>query len=426
MEQAAQNTVSATPKTSTGGNPGGGGNRPRAAGGGDGAVKSMGDFWKTTAPQNMAANSTAASAQPRQTQQQNPNRSDVDGSRWANQKTDDEILALMTETEDTDGSGSFASMLGMNEDEGDSIDGLIDDEGFEPNADNEGFEQTGEDAGADPDADAPTDDADDFESELNVDQAKLAAKFLLENGADRNEIKALLKNAPNLLLDIARQRMAQGQQQTAQQPQNGKPGADPFDTALDEVLAPALKGLSSQFDTEGDDTVTRAITEPVRMGIRFLGDKVAQRFQQTDQIIQQLGTALEDMQISLARQALASDFPTISNDKMFQRVRDRMGKMKGGGHKNMQELMADAAQRELGSLTRAQQRVQETRERRQRSISTSAEGVGTSSNGKKPISRDQMAELNFTLMEKGMSAPERAKYITSRYVISKPKPKGGG
>jgi hypothetical protein len=444
MDLAANGSTNAgKSQAPAGGNrSGGGGNGGRAVA--SAATPSPGPSRRQSAPARSTASfvsESAGSAPEAAPKRLNASRSDVDGSRWKGRRSESDILALMSEKEDNGGGGiAFGAGLGLDadDDEGsDHLDGLDDDDDLGGLIDDEG--EPGQDAPelddeepiADEDApeEEPETDPDDFESELNVDQAKLAAKFLLDNGADRNEIKALLQHSPGLLVSLARQQMTARQGGQGQTGQPGQAGAgktpDAFDSALDEILAPAIKELSSQFDTGDDTTATRAITEPVRLGIRFLGDKVAQRFHQVDQLINQIGAAVEEMQISHAREVLANDYPTITNDKMFERVRARMGKMKGSGHKTMRELMADAAQRELGTLTAAQRRVQETRSRQQRAISTSAEGVGAASGGKKAITRDQHAEVLHALIERGMSAEERTEYMRSRYTIAKPKGKGG-
>jgi hypothetical protein len=367
-------------------------------------------------------------------------RSDVDGSRWKGRRSDDEILASMSDKEDNGGGGiAFGAGLGLDMDEegeeGDDLPELVDDdEGDELGLDGDGDDAgEGEELEQDTDAGDGEDQGDDeLESALEIDEAKIAAQYLLKNGGDRDEILGLLKHAPKSLVQLAKRLYASqnGQAEQGAAGQSGQPagakGQDPFDAALEQALAPTMKALSQAFDVEGQDETARALVEPVRAGLRFFGEQVTQKFAEVEQLVNRLGAMVEAEQVSAARAALAEQYPGISNDKLYARVEARMKKMTGGGHKSVRELMADAAQRELGTLTAAQRRVQETKSRRQRALGTSAEGVGHSSGGKQQITREKAAEVIHALIERGMSGAERQKYMSSKYVVVDPRKKNAG
>lgn len=355
------------------------------------------------------------------------NRSDVDGSTWGPKRktNEDEILAMMSdrgeETSIAFGAGRGEENEGEDDpilgDDGEGVDELLgvgddDDAGAREDA---GDGETGGEQGeeqAQPDQD---------DIDLEIDQTRIAARFLIAQGWNKDEVVAMLRNSPEQLVNIAQREASKGQgQQQAQQ------GAEPtdFDARLDKALEPAMKGLIETFDAEGDNSTSKAMVEPIRAAMRFMKDAVMVELNQLHQRLEQYGAELEGERLTSARKALEAEFPALANDQQYAAVRKKMGQIKGGGQKTIAALMRDASQIVLGKQTNAQRRVQETRRNQQRSMGSGAEGVGHAPSQVREITRDKGYEVIHALIEKGWDRPRIDEYMRKNYRIVKAKPKG--
>lgn len=416
---------------------------------------------RTSAPSNgaarVASSAGAAPAQrPQQTQapqlasrpaQRPPQvrKTDVDGATWSNKRSDNDVMALMSDSEESGGAIAFGAGHQNVEDDGSSVDSLLADLGIGGGDDSDEIpsddsvfptdEQPVEDA-EQPEIDAetveedqPEAEEDDFDALLRADEARSAARELINAGWDKDKIAALYKSDPDTLLEIAKRTLggkdqpAQGQQQ-----QNF---AQTFDKALDEALNPTLAEISKHLDGEGDPLVSKAIAGHTRAAIGFLGDRVASAFKNLEtqmlQRIDGLNTIVRNSEMASARSALGEQFPGLSDEKVFKKVAAKMttlAKADGASYASMRALMEDAANLVLGKQTRAQTKVQEFKKNQQKSLGSASEGGVGQNPGPREITRDQAQEIIHALIEKGVDPAKRAEHM-KKFKIAKPKPAKG-
>lgn len=395
------------------------------------------------------ANNAGAAANPRQNVQNRaakPNLRrdpDIDGSKWSNKKSDSDVISMMTEKEEFDTSGfvnrgaqfgddgepDIMSELGLNDDD-ESFDQMLGEGGSEDGAEDDGLGLDGEDAGTETGSEG-TDDAEDgaetgsdddedpFDRDLQADEIRSAARTLINAGWDRDEVKNLYTHAPQSLIAAARREAGNSQASGSGTNQAGNADQS-FDQMLEQAMAESLAPLSKQFDEEGKSDIAKAVAAPAQAAVKFLGSIVAQRIGQLERVIHGIGSIVEASQIEAARAALSSEYPAIGDDKSFAKVRDRMAKlMQGGQYRNMQEAMADAAQRVLGKQSAAARRVNEARRSAQKDQGARDDGgVGTRP-GPREITREQAQEIIHGLIERGMDPGKRNEYMKRFKIVKK-------
>lgn len=354
--------------------------------------------------------------------------SDVDGSRWKNKLSDDEMMDLVPEREESSGMGGL-----MQAEQDDDDFGLLDEEGGdEAQLEATDDDQTGEAEQTDDQAaeevleeEVPEEDDDAFDAQLRQNEALEAARFLIREGWNRKEVEALYKSAPESLIAAAQRMSGRGNEDHGGEAKGRNP-ARTVDEAIDHELNDSFTALSKALDGEGaDPVISKAIKAQTVAGIKFLGNMVASRIAQLESTINRLGSVVQATELSGARASLADEYPQLSNDKTFAKVHAKAEKlMAGGGYGSIKEAIADAAHQVLGKQTAAAKAVKTAERDKMRSLGSSDDSASARQGGRRAISRDQWREQVFLKLEEGKSKAEVDEYMSKHYKLAQPKPKG--